>query len=72
MTLFSANARPVFAGKITVGERLFNAIFYLFGGLFQFHGTKFVERFLHAASHKFLDMPLDYFFIQLYKDFLAS
>ena len=27
---------------------------------------QFVERFLHTASHKFLDLPLDYFYIQLY------
>lgn len=40
--IIGADARPVFAGKIAVGKRLFDAIFYLLGGFFQFHGTKFL------------------------------
>ena len=35
-----ADARPVFAGKIAVGQRLLNAVLDLFGGLLQFHGAQ--------------------------------
>ena len=42
------------AGKITVGKRLFNAIFYLLGSLFQFHGTQFLH-------HRFCLLPCGLF-----------
>ena len=38
--IIGANTSPVFAGEIAVGKRLFNAIFYLPIGLFQFHGMR--------------------------------
>ena len=41
--IIGTNTSPVFAGKIAVGKRFFNAIFYLPGSLFQFHGTQFLH-----------------------------
>lgn len=32
--IIGTNTSPVFAGKIAVGKRFFNTIFYLLGGLF--------------------------------------
>ena len=33
------DASPVFTGKVTVGQRFFNAVLHLPGGFFQFQGT---------------------------------
>jgi hypothetical protein len=41
--IVGTDASPVFIGKITVSKRLLNPIFYLLGGLFQFHGTQFLH-----------------------------
>ena len=35
-----ADARPVFAGKIAVGQRLLDAVLDLLGGLFQLHRSQ--------------------------------
>ena len=35
-----ADARPVLAGEIAVGQRLLNAVLDLFGGLLQLHGAQ--------------------------------
>lgn len=34
--------------------------------LFRFSFQKAIQRFFYASSHKFLQLPLDYFLIQLY------
>ena len=39
--VIGTDASPVLAGKIAVGQRLLNAILYLLGRLFQFHGAQF-------------------------------
>ena len=36
----SADARPMLAGKIAVGQRLLNAVLGLLGGLLQLHGAQ--------------------------------
>ena len=41
--IVGADASPVFAGKIAVGQRFLNAILHLLGGLLQFHGTQFLH-----------------------------
>lgn len=38
--IIGTDARPAFTGKITVGARFFDAVFYFLGGLFRFHRTK--------------------------------
>ena len=35
-----ADARPMLAGKIAVGQRFLNAVLDLFGGLLQLHGAQ--------------------------------
>ena len=37
------DARPVFAGKIAVGQRLLNAVLDLLGSLLQLHGAQLVN-----------------------------
>ena len=39
--IIGGDAGSVFAGKIAVGQHFLNAILYLLGGLFQFHGAQF-------------------------------
>ena len=38
--IFGSRVRPVFAGKIAVGQRLLNAVLDLLGGLLQLHGAQ--------------------------------
>ena len=58
--IIGTDTRPVFAGKIAVGKRLFNAIFYLPGGLFQFHGTQFLHnRFCLLPCSLFALLSMD-------------
>ena len=44
----------MFAGKIAVGKRLFNAIFHLLGGLFQLHGAQFLHHSFGLFASSFL------------------
>ena len=41
--IIGADASPVLAGKIAVGQRFLNAIFHLLGGLFQLHGAQLLH-----------------------------
>ena len=38
--IIGADARPVLAGKIAVGQRFLNAVLDLLGSLLQFHGAQ--------------------------------
>ena len=44
------DARPVFAGKIAVGQRLLNAVLDLLGGLLQLHGAQLGDHGLLLLS----------------------
>ena len=68
--IVGTDASPVFAGKITVSKRLLNAILYLLGSLFQFHGTEFRHHNFSFLSGSFLALlgmdRLKHFGYQLY------
>ena len=49
-----ADARPVFAGKVTVGQRLLNAVLDLLGGLLQLHGAQLGDHGLRLLAGRFL------------------
>ena len=42
--------RPVFAGEVTVGQRLLNAVLDLLGGLLQLHGAQLG---VHSLQHPY-------------------
>ena len=48
------DARPVFAGKIAVGQGLLNAVLDLFGGLLQLHGAQLGDHGLRLLTGRFL------------------
>ena len=48
------DARPVLAGKSTVGQRLLNAVLDLLGGLLQFHGAQLGNHSLCLLAERFL------------------
>ena len=52
--MVGTDASPVFAGKITVGQRLLNPIFYLPGGLFLLHETRFLHHGFGLLPSSFL------------------
>ena len=57
--IIGADASPVLAGKISVGQCLFNAVLHFLGSLFQFHGAKFFHhsfRFLPSGFFALLGM----------------
>ena len=45
-----ADARPVFAGKIAVGQRLLNAVLDLLGSLLQLHGAQLGDHSLRLLT----------------------
>ena len=49
-----ADARPVFAGKVTVGQRLLNAVLDLLGGLLQLHGAQLGNNSFYLLAGGFL------------------
>ena len=49
-----ADAGPVFAGKIAVGQGLLNAVLDLLGGLLQFHGVQLGDHGLRLLAGRFL------------------
>ena len=49
-----ADARPVFAGKIAVGQRFFNAVLDLLGGLLQLHGAQLGDHGLRLLAGRLL------------------
>ena len=48
------DARPVLAGKITVGQRFLNAVLDLLGGLLQFHGAQLGNNGFRLLAGRFL------------------
>ena len=48
------DARPVFAGKIAVGQRFLNAVLDLLGGFLQFHGAQLGDHGLRLLAGRFL------------------
>ena len=54
--IVGADASPVLAGEVAVGQRFLNAILYLLGGLLQFHGTQFLHHSLSLFPGSFLDL----------------
>ena len=48
-----ADTSPVFAGEIAVSQGFLNTILHFPGGLFQFHGTKFLHNGFYAALRPF-------------------
>ena len=51
--IVGADAGPMLTGKIAVGQRLFNAVLDLLGGLLQLHGTQFSNHGLRLLSGRF-------------------
>ena len=49
-----ADARPMLAGKIAVGQRLLNAVLDLLGGLLQLHGAQLGDHGLRLLAGRFL------------------
>ena len=50
--------RPVFAGEVTVGQRLLNAVLDLLGGLLQLHGAQLGGHGLQLPHALFADDEL--------------
>ena len=55
-TIIGTDLRSVLAGKIAVGQRFFNAIFHLWGSLFQFHRAQFFHNSLGLLLSSFLSL----------------
>ena len=49
-----ADARPMLAGKIAVGQRLLDAVLNLLGGLLQLHGAQLGDHGLRLLAGRFL------------------
>ena len=48
-----ADARPVLAGKVTIGQCLINAVLDLLGGLLQFHGVQLGDHGFRLLAGRF-------------------
>ena len=51
-----ANARPMLTRKVAVGQRLFNAVLDLLGGLLQFHGAQLGDHSLCLLAGRFFTL----------------
>ena len=51
-----ADTRPMLAGKIAVGQRLFNAVLDLLGSLLQFHGAQLGDHSLCLLAGRLLTL----------------
>ena len=52
--IVGADTGPVLTGKIAVGQRFFNAVLHLLGGLLQSHGMEFLHHRFSLLSGRFL------------------
>ena len=54
--IFGSRVRPVFTRKITIGQRFFNAVLDLLGGLLQLHGAQFGDHGLRLLAGHLLTL----------------